>query len=87
MALLLTLHQPGDHGLRGDRLLLNQCEDISLQLSAASDQHAAVADEIESLAATEPCNFSPAHVFTLVRAIKVQNQVLNFYLGPVEADF
>lgn len=87
MALLLTLHQTVNPSLLSDSQLLSQCAEVSLQLNAAGDQHAAVADELDSLAATEPCDFSPAHVFTLVRAIKVQSQVLNFYLGPVEADF
>ncbi len=85
MALLISLHQPMEKIEHSDIELRLQCEEISMQLNAAGDQHAAVADELDSLAATAPCNFSPTHVFTLVRAIKVQSQVLNLYLGPVEA--
>jgi hypothetical protein len=58
------------------------CENMGMQLSAASDQHNAVADELDSLAAGDPCEFSSDHVWTLVRAIKVQSQILNLYLGP-----
>ncbi len=65
--------------------LQEYCQEVSLQMSAASDQHAAVADELDSLAATTPCDFSPSHIWTLVRAIKVQSQVLHLYLGPVES--
>lgn len=96
MGLLLSLHCSDDQTdsppssaaeLSDDEELLRRSQDISMQLNAAGDQHAAVADELDSLAATEPCDFSPAHVFTLVRAIKVQSQVLSLYLGPVEANF
>jgi hypothetical protein len=96
MALLLSLHCSDEEGdspaspavaFESDEELLLRSQDISMQLNAAGDQHAAVADELDSLAATAPCDFSPSHVFTLVRAIKVQSQVLSLYLGPVEANF
>ncbi len=87
MALLLSVNESRAIGQTSDHELQMQCQEISLQLSAAGDQHAAVAEELDSIAATAPCDFSPAHVFTLVRAIKVQSQVLNLYLGPVEANF
>ncbi len=93
MGLLLTLYLPQaddqefdaivDKPTISDHELRDLSQEISLQLNAAGDQHAAVADELDSLAATAPCDFSPTHVFTLVRAIKVQSQVLNMYLGPV----
>jgi hypothetical protein len=86
LALLLSLHHPEVQAERSEAELRAVCQEIVLQCSAAGDQHAAVADELDSLAATAPCEFSPQHVFTLVRAIKVQSQVLNLYLGPVEAN-
>ncbi|MEZ6137827.1 MAG: hypothetical protein R3C53_23310 [Pirellulaceae bacterium] len=64
--------------------LEHQCQRMQLQISATSDQHAAVGDELESLATTAPCEFSPDHLWTLVRAIKVQNQILDLYLGTGE---
>ncbi|MEO8268966.1 MAG: hypothetical protein ABI557_04540 [Aureliella sp.] len=90
MGLLLSLHQPEvmagelDFERVSDDELFSLSQDVSLQLSAAGDQHAAVADELDSLAATSACDFSPNHVFTLVRAIKIQSRVLDLYLGPVE---
>lgn len=90
MGLLMNLHladgSSGEIDIErfSDDELLSFSQEISLRLSAAGDQHAAVADELDSLAATAPCDFSPTHVFTLVRAIKIQSQVLNLYLGPVE---
>ncbi len=48
------------------------------------DQESAVAEELEQLAATPPAAFSPSHVATLIRAIRVQQQLLDFYrLTPV----
>ncbi|GAB5404249.1 MAG: hypothetical protein Aurels2KO_24800 [Aureliella sp.] len=61
--------------------LANMCDDTCLKLGAATDQHEAVAGELDSLAATDSCDFSTDHLWTLVRAIKVQSQVLNLYLG------
>ena len=85
MALLLALQHQNLGVLEDDDELERQCQEIGLQLSATSDQHAAVADELDSLALTAPCEFSPAHLWTLVRAIKVQNQILSLYLGPCES--
>lgn len=61
--------------------LLRHSQAISLRLSAAADQHAALAEELDSLAATTLCEFSPEHLFALVRAIRVQSRVLDLYLG------
>ncbi len=58
--------------------------EVNLQLQSATDQHGAVAEELDSLASTEPCQFSPNHLWTLIRAIKVQSHVLHMYLGPVD---
>ena len=82
IALLLALQNPDLSVFESDVDLERQCQEIGLQLSATSDQHAAVADELDSLASTAPCDFSPNHLWTLVRAIKVQNQIINLYLGP-----
>ncbi len=64
-----------------DGALEQHCSEVCLQLDAATDQHEAVAGELDSLASTAPCDFSSDHLWTLVRAIKVQSQVLNLYLG------
>lgn len=67
--------------LATDGELAIHCDETCLQLGAATDQHEAVAAELDSLATTAPCDFSTDHLWTLVRAIKVQSQVLNLYLG------
>ncbi len=61
------------------------CEEVTLELQVATEQHAAVSEELDQLADTMPCEFSPDHVWTLVRAIKAQGRFLQMYLGPVAA--
>ena len=56
-------------------------KNVGLQLLAATDQHAAMAAELEELAASDPKKFSPDQIWVLIRAIKVQSQVLQLYLG------
>ena len=85
LALLLALQSPDLNVLGDDQELERHCQKVDLLLSATSDQHAAVTDELDSLATTAPCDFSPDHLWTLVRAIKVQNQILHLYLGPADA--
>lgn len=80
-ALLLAVQNEKLSDLSDSGELTRQCDQVSMQLNATTDQHAAVSDELESLAATTPCEFTPDHVWSLVRAIKVQSQILNMYLG------
>ncbi len=82
IALLLSLQHPDLEPLTDAEELERQCLDITLQLRATADQHAAVSSELDSLASTEPCEFSPTHLWSLVRALKIQSHILNMYLGP-----
>lgn len=77
-------------------LILSQCDDsdeladgaalrhhwnhASFRLQAAADQHAAVAEELEAMCRQHPASLSPEQVATLLRAVKVQSQVLDLYL-------
>jgi hypothetical protein len=56
-------------------------KEVGLRLQFATDQHAAVTQELEELAASDPEKFSADQIWILVRAIKVQSQVLQLYLG------
>ena len=56
-------------------------QEMGLRLQVATDQHAAVTEELENLARSDPRKFSPDQIWILIRAIKVQSQVLQFYLG------
>lgn len=81
MALLVAQEHDAPESLATEAALQAACQNMGMKLSAASDQHAAVAVELDNLGATQPCDFSPDHLWTLVRAIKVQSQILNLYLG------
>jgi hypothetical protein len=82
MALLLQHRAPDLLDHPEPQELAQQIRSISLQLDLYTDQHAAIAEELDALASTSPCQFSPQHLWTLVRAIKVQSQYLGIYLGP-----
>ncbi len=43
--------------------------------------------ELEELAASDPEKFTPDQIWILVRAIKVQGQVLELYLGEPTLDY
>jgi hypothetical protein len=83
IALLLSTQQPDLAASLEACELERLCTDVAIQLSAASDQHAAVAGELDSLALTTPCEFTADHLWSLIRALKVQGRILDLYLGPV----
>ena len=56
-------------------------QEVGLRLQAATDQHAAMTHELDCLAQSDPLKFSPEQIWVLIRAIKVQSQVLELYLG------
>jgi len=56
-------------------------QDMGLKLQAATDQHAAMTEELESLARTDPRKFCPDQIWVLIRAIKVQSQIIELYVG------
>ncbi len=55
--------------------------DVNLRLQAANDQHEAMTLELESLAKSDPKQFNPEQIWILIRAIKVQSQMLKMYIG------
>jgi hypothetical protein len=64
-----------------DRLLTSAWREMGLRLQAATDQHAAMTEELESLARSDPRRFTPDQIWVLIRAIKVQSQILQLYVG------
>jgi len=81
MLLLLLQSCEGSLDDLGDETSIRQSmQPIQLQLQSALDQESAVAEELDQLAATHPAEFSPSHVWTLIRAIKVQKQILDLFV-------
>ena len=48
--------------------------------------HAAMTEELETLAQSDPHEFTPDQIWVLIRAIKVQGQILQLYLGEPVLD-
>lgn len=79
--LLNTVNDPNE--LRDDAKLQSTLSDCRMQYHAATDQHAAMTQELEELASSDPREFTPDQIWILVRSIKVQSQILKLYAGSV----
>ena len=81
LCLLLSNHCPDLQQLTDHGTLASAWKEMDMRLQAATDQHAAMTEELESLARAEPRKFSPHQIWTLIRVIKVQSQILQLYVG------
>lgn len=81
LCLLLSNSQRNLDELGDARQLQTAWREVGLKLQQATDQHAAMTQELEELATSDPKEFSPEQVWVLIRAIKVQSQVLQMYVG------
>lgn len=81
LCLLLTNSMDDVEKLDDNRLLTAAWREMGLRLQAATDQHAAMTEELESLARSDPRRFTPDQIWVLIRAIKVQSQILQLYVG------
>ena len=81
LCLLLTNSISEIAALGDENRLADAWQEMGLRLQAATDQHAAMTDELEQLAHCDPARFTPDQIWVLVRAIKVQSQILQLYVG------
>ena len=86
LCLLLTNLVDNTDELSNEGKLSDAWSEMSLRLQMATDQHAAMTEELEALANSDPKQFTPEQIWILVRAIKVQSQVLQLYLGQTALD-
>jgi len=84
LCLLLTNYVNDLEALDDDETLTKVWREMGIRLQAATDQHAAMTDELEALAGAGPDRLSPEQIWVLIRAIKVQSQVLQLYVGLPE---
>ncbi len=84
--LLLTNTVGSLDELTSNDALLEAWRELSLKLQLATDQHAAMTEELEQLAHSNPEDFNKEQIWILIRAIKVQSQVLQLYLGEPALD-
>lgn len=81
---LMILAQTADPCLLdSDEALMTAWRDATYRLEAASDQHAAVAEELEAVCDAGPVEFTPEQLWVLLRAVKVQSQILELYTEQV----
>ncbi len=77
---LMILSQSDDlDQLSDDDRLMAAWKNATFRLEAASDQHAAVAEELDSMCSDGPVQFTPDQLWVLLRAVKVQSQILELY--------
>lgn len=81
LAMLLCDRDPSLQCLSDANEFTALLDEIQLKMQSIDDQHAAVASELDQLAITQPCEFEPKHIWTLIRAIKVQSQFVDMLTG------
>ena len=86
ICLLLSNAAQSADDLTDQQKLRNAWREMNLRLQAATDQHAAVTEELETMAQSDPSKFDKEQIWTLIRAIKVQSQILELYLGEPALD-
>lgn len=83
LCLLLANHVSDTTVLSDDERLSEAWRTVMLRMQGASEQHAAVVEDLERISIEEPEKLSPEQVWTLIRALRVQGQILNLYLGDL----
>lgn len=86
LCLLLANSIDGDESLADDDQLDELSRAVQMRLQLATDQHAAVTGELEELARSDPQEFRAEQVWILIRAIKVQSQILEMCLNEPAID-
>jgi len=86
LCLLLANTADDVAALSDEQILTEAWREAGLKLQLATDQHAAMTEELESLARSDPRRFAPEQIWVLIRAIKVQSQILQLYVGQPVLD-
>lgn len=81
MCLLLTNSGENLAALKDLDQLKRAWTNTGLRLQAITDQHAAMTHELDDLARANPQELQGDQVWVLLRAIKVQSQILQMYVG------
>ena len=81
LAMLYCDRDPQLKSMSEEEGFVRMVDEIQLRMQCIDDQHAAVAFELDQLASAQPCEFEPKHVWTLIRAIKVQSQFVDMLTG------
>jgi len=79
LSLLILIQTENAEKLHDDETLLSAWKNASFRLEASADQYAAVAAELDQMCSTGPVQFTPDQLWILLRAVKVQSQILELY--------
>ena len=79
LCLLILVQTPNVDSLHDDKVLKKAWRNVSFRLEAATDQHSAVGQELEEMCGDGPIQFTPDQLWVLLRAVKVQSQLLELY--------
>ena len=61
--------------------LAELCKQFRIKLEHTSDQYAAVTCELQEMAESDPSKFGRDQIWTMLRAIKIQDQLLKLHIG------
>ena len=86
LCLLLTNTVADVERLADREFLSDAWREMGLKLQVATDQHAAMTQELENLASSNPNEFCHEQIWILIRAIKVQSQIMQMYVGHPVVD-
>ena len=80
MACLVGVESDAGESLAAARLP-QLVHEMRLRWKTACDQFAVVSHELSSIGRFDPCQFSPLQLWSLLRSMRVQRQLLQLYTG------
>jgi hypothetical protein len=81
LCLLLSNYVDDLDKLKDEECLSRVWQNVKVRLEAVTDQHAAMTADLEQLSLANPEMLTTDQIMVLIRAIKVQSQVLQLYVG------
>jgi hypothetical protein len=81
LCLLLCNYIDDIDELDDEQRLSQAWHDMLVRLEALTDQHAAMTADLEDLSRDSPSSLTIDQIMVLIRAIKVQSQVVQLYVG------
>ncbi len=86
LCLLLANSSQNIDQLSDDGALADAWHEADLRMRAATDQHAAITEELERLPLSDLSQLTEKEVAQLIRTLKIQSQVLRLYVGSPAQD-
>lgn len=84
LCLLISNYVSDLDELKDEDHLVRVWQEMLIRLEAVTDQHAAMTADLEELSQANPKMLTIDQIMMLIRAIKVQSQVVQLYVGLPE---